>query len=410
MDLYNRVQQQMKKSYTYLADTYDVWLLEYVLHPDRIIEVSLPVTMDDGSVQTFVWYRSQHSNARGPYKGGIRFHQNVSKDEVMSLSAWMSLKTAVVDIPLGWGKWWIIVNPKELSDGELQRLSRAYAKAIAPQIWPEKDIPAPDVNTNSRIMAWMRDTYETVTQSFAPWVITGKPLQLWGSQWRDIATAQWWLFVLQTYLAHNQDSLAGKTIAIQWAGNAWLTFARLATEAWARVIAITDSRGWVRDHDWLTPDRLASLKAQKKSVSDYGADTLSNDDILTLDVDILVPAALENVITTDNAWDVQASIILELANGPLHSDASPILANNNIVVIPDILANAGWVTVSYFEQVQNNNNYYRDREEVMEKLSVIMTKATTDVLAYADRYDVTLREWAYILALQRILGAYHHII
>lgn len=407
MSLYKSVQEQIQESYKNISDHYDVWLVENVLYPDRVIEVYIPVLMDDGSTKTFTWYRSQHNNIRGPYKGGIRFHQDVSKDEVMSLSAWMSLKTAVAGIPLWGGKWWIIVNPKDLSAWELERLSRWFIRKIYKNIWPDIDVPAPDVNTNGQIMSRMRDEYEHLTDTFAPWVITGKPLAVWWSAWRDTATAQWGLIVLKTYLEKKWKKLTGQTVAIQWAGNAWLTFARLVSDAWATVVAISDSQWWVYDKQWLDISAIETLKKDRQSVQEYTSwQTMTNEELLELDVDILVPAALESVITEKNADAIKAPLILELANWPVSTKADAILEKKKMIVIPDILANAGGVTVSYFEQVQNNQNYYRLADEVMDKLERIMKKATTDVLDRAEKYDITVRQWAYVLAVDRILEAH----
>lgn len=405
MSLYASVQSQIKQAYSYIAGNYSPNLLEKILLPDQILEVSIPVTMDDGSTKVFTGYRSQHNNAKGPYKWGIRFHQNVSKDEVMSLSAWMTLKTSVVGLPLGGWKGGIIVDPKQLSQGELERLSRGYIQKIAKFIGPLTDVPAPDVNTNPQIMAWMLDEYNKVTGVLSPGVITGKPVELWGSLGRWSATSMGGWIVLQQYLTDTNQSLEGKTIAVQWAGNAGLIFAKIAYTNWAKVVAISDSKGAIYNENGLDISAIEILKKDGKSVMDYvaGCEKLTNDQLLALHVDILVPAALEEVIREDNAPSVQAKIVLELANGPVTSAADAILEKNNIVVIPDVLANAGWVTVSYFEQVQNNTNYYRSEQEVHEKLENIMKPATRAVLHTAQKYNISLRMAAYVVSLDRIL-------
>ncbi len=406
MSLYTWVQQQIKQVYTHIKATYTTDLLERVLWPDQVIEVSIPVLMDNGTTKTFIGYRSQHNNARWPYKGGIRFHENVSKEEVMSLSARMSLKCSVVGIPLGGGKGGVIVNPKELSKNELERLSRGYMRKIAPYIGADTDVPAPDVNTDGQIMAWMLDEYMRTTWKRTPWVITGKPLAIGWSKWRDIATALGGLYVLQTYLSSTQQTLQDKKIIIQWAGNAWLTFASLAHEAWASVIGLSDSSAAVIDTSWIDITHITNRKNSGKSLKDYPAGKITdNATLLTTTCDILVPAALESQITAENAAKIQASLILELANWPVTPEADSILYAKDITVIPDVLANAGWVTVSYFEQVQNNTNYYRPLEEVQTKLLAIMQQATKDVIVAANAHNVQLRYGAYIVSLRKIFDA-----
>lgn len=407
MSLYSWVQQQLKQVYTHLQESYSPSLLERILRPDQIIEISIPVTMDNGHTHTFTGYRSQHNNARWPYKGGIRFHPNVSKDEVMSLSVWMSLKCAVVGIPLGWGKWWVIVNPKELSKNELERLSRGYMRKMAPYIWADIDVPAPDVNTDSQIMAWMLDEYIRTTGKRTPGVITWKPLAIWGSRGRDIATALWGIYVLKSYLQLKQQSLAGKKIIIQGAWNAGLTFAQLALAEWAIIIGISDSSAGIMNPMWLDVEKVTERKDSWKAFKDFSQQThiVDNETMLRSPCDILVPAALESQITTENAAKIQASLILELANGPVTPEADKILRDRSIPVIPDILANAGGVTVSYFEQVQNNTNYYRPLEEIQQKLFVIMNEATKDVVTTAAEHKTHLRDWSYIIALRRIFDA-----
>ena len=404
MSLYESVQQNLKEVFSHLQDDYDENLLQPLLHPQKIIEVSIPVQMDDGSTKIFIGYRSQHNNNRGPYKWWIRFHQSVTKDEVMSLSAWMTMKTAVVDIPLGWWKWWVIVNPKELSKNELKQLSQWYMKAIAHDIGADVDVPAPDVNTNAQIMARMLDAYTQVTGKSTPGVVTGKPLSLGGSAGRDIATSLWWLYVLQEYFDYHNDNLEWKKIAIQWSGNAGMNFAKLAVKHGAKVIALSDSSGGVYHEDGLDIKRAQEYKQEWNKFVDFkDGQFISNEELLLLDVDVLVPAALENQITMDNASQVRAKIILELANGPIALNANDVLNDKWVVVIPDVLANAGGVTVSYFEQVQNNMNYYRSEEEVFEKLEKIIKPATEKVITTAEQYSTSLRTWAYIVALKRIL-------
>ena len=407
LDAFKNAQEQLKKACNLFdACEKDQNNFAIIKQPKRILEVAIPVKMDNWTTKVFKAFRSQHNDARWPFKGWIRFHQEVSKSEVMALSMWMTFKCAVIDIPLWWGKWWIIVNPKELSERELERLARWYVRAIYKYIWPETDIPAPDVNTNPKIMAWMMDEYSTLVWKYSPWSFTGKPLEVGGSKWRWKATAQGWVYVLQAILKELWENLKWKNIAIQWAWNAWLTMAELLTELWAKIVAISDSKWWVYNKNWLKIWEISRLKALRKSVIEYeDSEKLWTKDILELPVDILIPAALENQITLDNADKIKASIILELANGPITPDADGILESKNIKVIPDILANSGWVMVSYFEQVQNNMNFYWDEDEVDSKLFKKITKAALDVFDVSKEFDCSFRTAAYIISMKRVLDA-----
>jgi len=380
---------------------------EIISVPRRVLEINIPVRMDDGYIRIFQGFRSQHNDARGPFKGGIRFHPDVSRDEVKALSMWMSLKTAVVDIPLWGGKWGVVVNPKELSVWELERLSRWYVRELYRYLGPETDIPAPDVNTTPQIMAWMMDEYSKLTWVYSPGSFTWKPLSVWGSHGRSTATAQGWVYVLETLLQEHSEIISWKTIILQWAWNAWLTVAELLREKWAILIWISDSWGAIYNQEWLDIWNISSLKSQKKSVREYSdAKVLSAPlDILTQECDILIPAALENQITKNNAWDIKASYILELANGPTTPDADEILEKNNIYVIPDILANAGGVMVSYFEQVQNEMNFYWGASEIDEKLYKKMREAALVVHETKAEYNTSYRSAAYIIAMRRIFDA-----
>jgi len=375
-------------------------------HPKRIIEISIPVKMDNGKIKVFQAFRSQHSDARGPFKWGIRFHQDVSRDEVKALSMWMSFKCAVIDIPLGWGKWGIIVNPKELSEGELERLSRAYVRGLYKYIWPWQDVPAPDVNTTPQIMAWMMDEYSMLVGKYSPWSFTGKPISSGGSKWRGSATAQGWVYVLQKILELEWVDLKWKKIAIQWAGNAGLIMAELLVEQWAKIIWISDSKWGIYNELGINIWEISKLKAQRKSVIDYSdAKQLWSKEVLEIDCDILIPAALENQITEENANNIKAKYILELANWPIITEADEILFNNWITVIPDILANAGWVMVSYFEQVQNDSNFYWEEDEIDAKLFKKITSAVSDVYDITKEHKTYLRNGAFIIALERIFNA-----
>jgi len=384
----------------------DINQYELISHPKRIIEVNIPVRMDDGNVKTFIGYRSQHNNARWPFKGWIRFHPDVTAEEVKALSMWMTFKCAVIDIPLWWGKWWIIVNPKELSVWELERLSRGYVRQLYRYLWPNKDIPAPDVNTTPQIMAWMMDEYSELVWEYSPGSFTWKPLTSGWSKWRNASTAQWWVYVLEEILKQTNDEIKWKKIIIQWAWNAWLTMAKLLCDLWAKLVWISDSKWWIYNEKWLFIDKISLLKKERKSVIKYlDADQLKNKKLLERECDILIPAALENQITEKNADNIKAGIILELANGPVTPEADEILFNKNIQVVPDILANAGGVMVSYFELVQNNTNYYWEEDEIDEKLHTKITHSTSQVCKMAKDTKTHLRNAAYIIAMKRVLDA-----
>lgn len=398
-------QSQMQTAYAFLAGRYDEQFPK-ILNPERIIEVNIPVKMDSGEIKNFVGYRSQHNGARGPYKGGIRYHQDVTQDEVKALSTWMSIKCATLDLQLGGGKWGIIVNPKELSERELEQLSRGWVQKLYKYIGPLDDVPAPDVNTNGQIMSWMVDEYSKLVGHWAPGTFTGKPLSIGGSLGRDTATAQGWLYVLEAYLTAKKDTLQGKKIVIQWAGNAGLNMIELIDRTGAILIGTSDSHGGIYDESGLDIWQIVELKKNKKPLTEYKwGKQITNSELLELSCDILIPAALENQITGENAKNVKAHLVMELANGPITPEADTILFARNIPVIPDILANAGGVTVSYFEQVQNNANYFWSRVEVQEKLKLKMETALAGVLHSAEEHNVMLRTGAYVVAMERILEA-----
>lgn len=379
---------------------------ELISHPRRIIEVNIPVRMDDWNIKTFVWYRSQHNNARGPFKWWIRFHEWVNKSEVKALSMWMTFKCAVIDLPLWWWKGWITVNPKELSKWELERLSRWYVRELYKYIWPNQDIPAPDVNTTPEIMAWMMDEYSKLVWEYSPGSFTWKPLSSWWSKLRSISTALWWVYVLEKILELNKDNVKWKKIIIQWAWNAWLTMATLLAERWAIIIWISDSKWSIFLESWIDINKIKEIKDNRKSVVEYDKNLIINNwDFLEKNCDILIPAALENQIVKENAPNIKAKYILELANWPVSSEADKIIFDNWIVVIPDILANSWWVMVSYFEQVQNNTNFYWEEEEIDEKLKKKITKATCEVYETSLKYKTYLRSAAYIISMKRIFDA-----
>lgn len=407
LDTFVNARKQIKQACDLFGEcANDKNIYEIISLPKRVIEINIPVKMDDGTVRMFTGFRSQHNDARGPFKWGIRFHQDVTKSEVQALSMWMTFKCGVIDIPLGGGKGWVIVNPKELSVWELERLSRGYVRALYKYIWPEQDVPAPDVNTTPQIMGWMMDEYSKCVGYYAPGSFTGKPLTAGGSQWRGTATAQGWVYVLQKILALKGETLVGKKVIIQWAGNAGLTVAEILSELWAKIVGISDSQGGIYQVEGMRVGEIVKLKAQHKSVMDYkDAVKCTNEEILEKVCDILIPAALENQINALNATKIQASFILELANGPTLPEADDILFKKGVTVIPDILANSGGVMVSYFEQVQNNQNYYWDAQDVDAKLHKKITQATEDVFGKAEEHNTHLRNGAYIVALKRVIDA-----
>ncbi len=407
-DAFENAKAQIHKAYKLFSpDNAHAGKLSIIEQPKRILEVSVPVLMDDGTTKVYTAFRAQHNDARGPFKWGIRFHQDVSRNEVKALSTWMTFKCAVIDIPLGGGKWGIIVNPKELSSWEKERLSRGYVQQIYKYLGPKTDVPAPDVNTTPQIMAWMMDEYSRLVGAYTPGSFTGKPLSSGWSAGRGQATAQGWVYVLDKMLELRWDSIDGKTLCLQWAWNAGLTMAKLMVEKWIKVIGISDSGGWIYNADGLDIEAISKLKDEWESVTDYSweCEQLDAKQVLYKECDVLIPAALENQITGENADKVQAKLIMELANGPITPEADEILAKNNINIIPDILANAGWVMVSYFEWVQNDMNLYWEAEEVQERLKKKMEQSAENVFNTAEKYETNYRMWAFIVAMERIFNA-----
>lgn len=375
--------------------------------PMRTLEVHFPVRMDDGTTKVFTGFRVQYNDARGPTKGGLRFHPEETIDTVKALAAWMTWKCAVVDIPYGGGKGGVICNPKELSVGELERVARGYIRAIGRFIGPEKDIPAPDVYTTPQVMAWMMDEYANIVGYNAPGVITGKPIPLGGSLGRGDATARGTVYTILEAAKVVGLDLKGATVAVQGYGNAGYFAAKLMEElASSKVVGVTDSRGGVYAVDGIDPEAAFAHKKASGSVSGLsGGKTITNQEILELDVDVLIPAAIENVITEKNAGAVKAKIIAEAANGPTTPEADEILHANGCYLIPDFLCNAGGVTVSYFEWVQNIGGYYWGLEEVHERLRDKMTHAFHDVHKMAEENNVDNRTAAYMVAVQRVAEA-----
>jgi glutamate dehydrogenase (NAD(P)+) len=374
--------------------------------PKRILEVTFPVRMDSGQVKAFKGFRVQYNDARGPCKGGIRFHPQETLDTVKALAAWMTWKTACVGIPLGGGKGGVICNPKEMSLGELERLSRAYIDAIGAIIGPELDIPAPDVYTTPQIMAWMVDEFAKIRGYNAPGVITGKPIALGGSEGRGDATARGAVYTIREASKRLNIPLKGATVAVQGYGNAGSNAAILLQEMGARIIAVSDSKGGIVSDKGLDPNEVLQHKQKTGSVVGFpGAKAITNEALLEEQCDILVPAALENVITTKNASRIKAKIIAEAANGPTTPEADDILFKNKVFDIPDFLCNAGGVTVSYFEWVQNMYGLYWPVEEVHSRLDKIMTKAFNDVWVMHVKHNVNMRMAAYMLSVQRVAEA-----
>lgn len=379
-------------------------LLARLEAPDKIIEVAIPVTMDDGRQESFAGFRVQHNNIRGPFKGGLRYHPNVDMDEVKALAFWMTMKNAVIGVPFGGGKGGIRVDPKQLSPGELERLTRAFTRELAPHIGPHVDVPAPDVNTNATIMHWIRDEYALIVGVDMPAVITGKAVDQGGSLGRTEATGLGGFYALEAYLEATGQSKE-KSVAIQGIGNVGAYIAGYMHESGYRIKALTDSKSGIFKEDGL--ENMSTVLSYKEahgtlSGSMPEAREIKSDEFVSLPVDILIPAALENSITEENAASVQAKIILEMANGPTTTGADEILRDMSVAIIPDILANSGGVAVSYFEWYQNIHNETWTREEVFTKLSGLMRAAVQNVLDTAKEHDVSMRTAAYIVALKKL--------
>jgi glutamate dehydrogenase (NAD(P)+) len=384
----------------------DPGLRRVLREPRRELTVHFPVKMDDGSVQVFVGYRVQHNLGRGPAKGGIRYHQDVTLDEVKALAMWMTWKCAVVGIPYGGGKGGVVVDPKKLSLRELENLTRRFTTEIAVLIGPERDIPAPDVNTNAQTMAWMMDTYSMHMGYTVPGVVTGKPIGLGGSEGRNEATARGTVFCVVEAARHLSLDLAKATVVVQGFGNAGSIAAALMEEEGSKVIAVSDSSGGIHNPDGLDIQRVISWKAEHGVVDGFpGSRSVSNAELLEIECDVLIPAALENQITNRNAEQVKARIVAEAANGPTTPEADQILHQRGTFVIPDILCNAGGVTVSYFEWVQDLNRDHWSETVVNNKLHEVMTRSFAQVVDMAEREQVENRLAAYLLAVDRVAHA-----
>lgn len=420
LDLFVNATQQFERAMTWV-DGIKEGIIDFLINPKRTIHVRFPVNMDDGSVRTFHGFRVLHSDVRGPGKGGIRYHPDVTEAEVTALAAFMTWKTAVVDIPYGGGKGGVVCNPKELSRRELRHLTRRFVAELGDNIGPHTDIPAPDVYTDAQTMAWIYDTYDRMHpggNNLA--VVTGKPLDIGGSLGRDEATARgsWYATeqLLRRGVVHGMHTLDGARVAVQGYGNAGSIAARLFHDAGARIVAVSDSRGGICNDEGLDPRAVLEHKEKTGSVLGFpGSKKITNDDVLTYDCDVLIPAALECQVTTKNAGDVKAKVIVEDANGPLTAVADEILRQQGVVVLPDILANAGGVVVSYFEWVQNLNNQQWSLEKVETLLNEKMCKSVDEVVdlyeELSERYAAgfnegnpgpTLRDAALVSAIKRI--------
>ncbi|TSI04307.1 Glu/Leu/Phe/Val dehydrogenase [Lysinibacillus sp. BW-2-10] len=380
-------------------------MYELLKEPLRMLTVRIPVRMDSGEVKIFTGYRSQHNDAVGPTKGGVRFHPEVDEDEVKALSMWMSLKCGIVDLPYGGAKGGIICDPRTMSIGELERLSRGYVRAISQIVGPTKDIPAPDVYTNAQIMAWMMDEYSHLREQDSPGFITGKPIVLGGSQGREKATAQGVVICIVEAAKKRGISIEGARVVVQGFGNAGSFLAKFLHDAGAKVIGISDAYSALHDPNGLDINYLLDKRDSFGTVTTQFNNTISNKELLELDCDILVPAAISNQITDENANDIKAAIVVEAANGPTTIEATKILTDRGILLIPDVLASSGGVTVSYFEWVQNNQGYYWTEEEVNDKLHKSLVQAFNNVYDTAQQRNVNMRLAAYMVGVRRMSEA-----
>jgi glutamate dehydrogenase len=381
---------------------YDSAMYELLKEPLRILTVRFPVRMDDGSVQVFTGYRAQHNDAVGPTKGGIRLHPDVTEDEIRALSIWMSIKCGIANLPYGGGKGGIICDPRTMSFSEIERLSRAYVRAISQIVGPTKDIPAPDVFSNSQNMAWMMDEYSHIREFDSPGFITGKPLVLGGSKGRESATARGVAICIEEAAKVKNISIQGARVIIQGFGNAGSYLAKFMYDSGAKVVGISDAYGALYDSNGLNIPELLEQRDSFGTVTKLFEDTITNKELLEQECDILVPAAIENQITKDNAANVKASVIVEAANGPTTTAATKILSDKGVLIVPDVLGNSGGVIVSYFEWVQNNQGYYWSEEEIDKKLVDLMRKSFHTVYEAAHKYGVDMRLAAYMVGVRRM--------
>lgn len=402
-DLLLSTQEVIKEALDKLG--YPEEAFELMKEPIRMMTVRIPVRMDDGKVKVFTGYRAQHNDAVGPTKGGVRFHPSVTEDEVKALSIWMTLKAGIVDLPYGGGKGGIVCDPRQMSFRELEALSRGYVRAISQIVGPTKDIPAPDVFTNSQIMAWMMDEYSRIDEFNNPGFITGKPLVLGGSHGRESATAKGVTICIEEACKRVGIDLKGARVIVQGFGNAGSFLSKFMYDMGAKVIAISDVEGALYDPDGLDIDYLLDRRDSFGTVTNLFENRISNKEMLELETDILVPAAVQNQITIDNAHNINAKIVVEAANGPTTLEATKILTERGILIVPDVLASAGGVTVSYFEWVQNNQGYYWKEEEIQEKLREVLVKAFDNVYTTAQTRQVDMRLAAYMVGVRKITEA-----
>ncbi|MGE6754214.1 Glu/Leu/Phe/Val family dehydrogenase [Rossellomorea sp. NPDC071047] len=403
LNLFTSTQHVINDALSKLGYTEEMF--ELLKEPIRMLTVRIPVRMDDGSIKVFTGYRAQHNDAVGPTKGGVRFHPEVDEEEVKALSMWMSLKCGIVDLPYGGGKGGIICDPRTMSFTELEKLSRGYVRAISQIVGPTKDIPAPDVYTNSQIMAWMMDEYSRLRENDSPGFITGKPIVLGGSQGREKATAQGVTICIDQAAKKRGIDIKGARVVIQGFGNAGSFLAKFMHDAGAKVIAISDAHGALHDPAGLDIDYLLDRRDSFGTVTTLFENTISNKELLELECDILVPAAISNQITEENVYDIKASIVVEAANGPTTFEATRILSERGILLVPDVLASAGGVTVSYFEWVQNNQGYYWTEEEVNEKLHAKLVEAFNNVYETSQNRRVNMRLAAYMVGARKMAEA-----
>ncbi len=384
---------------------YDESVYELMKEPLRLLTVRMPVRMDDGTTRVFTGYRAQHNDSVGPTKGGVRFHPDVNEEEVKALSMWMTLKCGIMDLPYGGGKGGIICDPRTMSMGEVERLSRAYVRAISQIVGPTKDIPAPDVYTNSQIMAWMMDEYSRIDEFNSPGFITGKPIVLGGSQGREKATAQGVTICIKEAAKKRGINIKGARVVVQGFGNAGSYLAKFMHEAGAKVIAISDAHGAIHDPNGLDIDYLLDRRDSFGTVTTLFENTLTNSQLLEIECDILVPAAVSNQITIENVDRINASIIVEAANGPTTMEATKKLNERDVLIVPDVLASSGGVTVSYFEWVQNNQGYYWTEDKVNEKLEKKIIDSFNQVYDLAQNRRVNMRLSAYMIGIKKAAEA-----
>lgn len=384
---------------------FDEGMYDLIKEPMRLLTVRIPVRMDDGSVKTFTGYRAQHNDAVGPTKGGVRFHPDVDVEEVTALSMWMTLKCGIVDLPYGGGKGGIVCDPRQMSIHEVERLSRGYVRAISQIVGPTKDIPAPDVFTNSQIMAWMMDEYSQMDEFNSPGFITGKPIVLGGSQGRDRSTALGVVIAIEEAAKRRGKTIEGSRVVIQGFGNAGSFLAKFLYDQGAKIVGISDAYGALHDPEGLDIDYLLDRRDSFGTVTNLFDDTISNKELFEIDCDILVPAAISNQITEESANDIKAEIVVEAANGPTTMAATKILSERGVLLVPDVLASAGGVTVSYFEWVQNNQGYYWTEEEVNEKLREKLVKAFDTIYNLSENRKIDMRLAAYIVGIKRTAEA-----